>query len=442
MVYRHKSYGDSWLLFTGGGHVDFGSGLETVINAGRQRVKRLLAGADGYGGISSSPGVIYDITDYPVENLQHLGGSPFFCSRTNPLKNGSVDILLDNLRKHGEVVVIAFGGEDTLGVANYLFEKHGLPIVGWPKTMDNDNQGSHATIGYQTAVRRAAQATREAFDNAYTNGKIVLLPLFGRKFDWVAGGTADYGFADYVIPAEKKGLTLEQVARDINEVRDRNRDMYGKPFAVVVVSESASELSGLRPYLVKHLPSRELEMDGFDHVKFDHEALVLAMKEALSDHLGLPISAFASKILTYHLRDGKLDPLDERFARMTAEECVRLIDSGQFGRSAAIQHPNQSSYWPDEPYKWTKGADEKPLFVSSVPLEVASRTKSVADTPFFDYDGLKPTEQMSEFLATIIGQKPVNPRDKIVRLKLAVPVGIELKVEKAVAQMEHGQISV
>ena len=76
-VHRHTSYDDAWLLLTGGGHVDFGSGLETVINSARARGKRILASADGWEGVSKSPPVIYDITDYPVEHLRHFGGSPF-----------------------------------------------------------------------------------------------------------------------------------------------------------------------------------------------------------------------------------------------------------------------------------------------------------------------------------------------------------------------------
>lgn len=434
-VHKHISYGDAWLLLTAGGHVDFGSGLEIVINAARARGKRVLASANGWEGVSRSPPVIYDITEYPIKHLRHFGGSPFGSSRTNPIKGGLIPVLLDNIKKYGEVVIVAYGGEDTLGVANYLYQQHSLPIVGWPKTMDNDSKGHHATIGYQTAVSRAAQGTREAYDNAATNGKIVLVPVFGRKFDWVAGGAADYGFADYVIPAEKKGMTLEQVAKDIKEVKEKNREMYGMPFAVVVVSEAATGLEGLWHYLVRHLPAKELERDNFDHEKFEPEALSLAMKEGLTE-MGINPKIISSKILTYHLRDGKLDPLDERFAISTAEECVRLIDFQQFGRSAAIQHPRYSSAWPDagEQYKWIKGADGTKLFVSSVPLEIAAQTKPVADTPFFDYDALRPTAQMSEFLATLLGPKPVNPRDKIVPLRLAVPVNLDLRVEEAEAE--------
>lgn len=208
--------------------------------------------------------------------------------------------------------------------------------------------------------------------------------------------------------------------------------MYGTPFAVVVVSEAATGLAGLWPYLARHLPAKELERDNYNHEKFEPEALSLAMKEGLAE-MGIDPKTISSKILTYHLRDGKLDALDESFAIRTAEECVRLIDSQQFGRSAAIQHPRYSSAWPDagEQYKWINGADGTKLFVSSVTLDMAAQTKSVADTPFFDYDALRPTAQMSEFLATLLGPKPVNARDKVVPLRLAIPVNLDLRIEAA-----------
>ncbi|MBI2651834.1 6-phosphofructokinase [Candidatus Woesearchaeota archaeon] len=410
-----KGYGNAWLLVTGGGHIDFSSGLETVINAGRQRGKKILAPESGWRGVSIPKPIVYDITDYPVENLKHFGGSFIGSSRTNPK---DLQLTADNIRKYGDIVVIAFGGEDTLGVAFKLYQGYGIPIVGWPKTMDNDMQGNHCTIGYITAVYRAAQATREAFDNAFTHSKIVVLPVFGRKFDWVSAGAADYGFADYVIPAERKNFTLTQVANDIGEKVRENKERYGRPFAVVVVSEAADELKGLEAFIQKYIPVRG--KDDFGHVELKPEALALALEDALSEYLGVK-GAIARKVLTYHLRDGKLDKLDEVFARMTAAECVRLIDREDFGRVATIQNPDLCECWPDDSSAWVS-PHGRPLFVSSVPLELAAKVRPVKGTPFFDYDKLRPTEQMSAYLSTMLGPKSVNPRDMVVPLKLAIQV--------------------
>ncbi len=422
-INKHKSYGDAWLLSTGGGHVDFHSGLETVIIGARERGKRVLASESGWKGISSPNPTIYDITDYPVESLRHYGGSFIGSSRTNP---NDLQLVVDNIRKYGEVAVIAFGGEDTLGVANKLYERFGIPIVGWPKTMDNDIQGSYSTIGYETAVDRASKATRMAFDNAFTNSKIVVLTMFGRKFDWVSAGASDYGFAESVIPAERNDLTFAQCANNIKEKLRENKERYGRPFAVVVVSEAADQMDGLETFVMRYVPVRE--KDNFGHVKLKPEALALALQDALSEYLGLKRDTIAPTVLTYHLRDGKLNGLDETFARVAAEECVRLIDREDFGRVATIQHLQHSGNWPSDASAWIRGM---PLFVSSVPLSVASQTRPLTGTSFFDYDALRPTQQMTNYLEVLIGPKSTNPRDVVVPLKLATPVPTEVYAQPA-----------
>ena len=134
--------------------------------------------------------------------------------------------------------------------------------------------------------------------------------------------------------------------------------------------------------------------------------------------------------MTYHLRDGKLPDLDEKFARATAEECVRLIDQGNFGRVATIQDPSFSGFWPSEEWRYIK-ANGYPLIVSNVPLELAAQDKPVSGTGFLNYGDSRPTEQFSRFLYPLLGPKPVNPRDKIVPLRLAVPVNLDSRVEEA-----------
>jgi len=435
-VHRHTSYGDAWLLVTGGGHVDFSSGLETVINAGKIRGKRILASSDGWKGSSLTPHAIYDITDYPVQNLQFSGGSFIGSDRFNPEKSNLLDDLVSNICSFGNVVIISFGGDDTQKIAEILFKKYGLPVVGWPKTMDNDTQGSYATIGYRTAVRRASREVRTAFDTAYTNSKVVLVVMFGRDSDWVDGGAADFGFADYTIPAEKKGLTFTAVAAGIKEKLLENKDKYGRSFAVVAVSEAGDQLAGLEPFVQRY--TSNTRMDNFDHVKLNPERLALALQDALREYSG--IESTAPKVLTYHLRDGKLQGIDRDFARMTAEECVRLIDREEFGRVATIQHPDMASSWPEDPSAWVKAEDGSRLFVSSVPLSIAAKKRYVTGTGFFDYDQLRPTERMTAYLKPLLGPKPIDPRDKIISFRLAVPVGLDLRVDRAHSKMHQRSV--
>lgn len=407
----------TWLQVTGGGHVDFFPGLETIINQGRQRKKRILGSLDGWEGIEKGNGKIVDITDHPIDEFRELGGSFLGSSRTKP----DLQRVAENIRKYGIDAVIAFGGGDTLGVARDLHHTFNIPVVGWPKTMDNDTKGSYSTIGYIKAAYVASVNTLEAISTAYTHSKIVLVPVFGRKYDWIVGAAADYGHADYSITAEKKELTLAEIGKQVKEICHENELKYGKPFAVVVVSEAAGELHGLKEYVEKSIPPEEIMYDKFGHPKFEPEILAYALRKALSDEIGIKMDTIASKPLTYHLRDGKLFGLDELFARKTAEECVRLIDQENFGRVATIQDPRISGFWPSEPSAQIDAYGTM-LTVSSVPLDLAAQERPVKETDFLDYNVLKPTKRFTEYLSLLLGRKPENPRDKIVSFKVAEPV--------------------
>ena len=413
---------DRWLLLTGGGHVNFFPGLETIIKGGRQGKVKILSSLDGWEGVQRKCDGIVDITDHPLDGLYELGGSFLGSSRKKP----DLNKVEENIRRYGIDVVIAFGGDDTLGVANELFQNAKIPVVGWPKTMDNDTQGSYATVGFIRAAEVASANTLEAIANAYTNKKIVLLPMFGRDADWVVAAAADYGHADFVIPVERRDISLSDVAKQIHSVYEENKAMYGRPFAVVPVSEAASGLKGLEPYFERFNLGEKVEKDGYKNPKFEPELVGLALRNALKDILSFEENRIALKVLTYHLRDGKLPGLDEEFARKTAEECLRLIDSGNFGRVATVQDPEYSEYFPQDSATHIN-AHGKRLYVASVPLEVASQKRYLRDAEsFFDYGKLRPTERMTRYLRPLLGQKLRNPREFIVPFKTAVPANVQL----------------
>lgn len=413
----------TWMPLTGGGHIDFSSGLETVLTAARNKGHRILASRDGWAGIEKDKGGIVDLSDYPTESVRALGGSFLGSSRTNP----DLQRVAENLKKYGVDVVVAFGGDDTLSVARELHRSFGINVVGWPKTMDNDQSGNYATIGYATAGYIASKQVLEAFSTAYSHSRIVLVPIFGRNYDWVLGAAADYGHADFIIPAERKGLGLEDVANRIIDAYNRNRGRGGNPFAVVAISEGAVELKGLKEYLKKILPEDKMQYDGFGHPKLEPEILATVLKDAINDITGTSKENIAIKPETYHLRDSRLIHIDRVFAEKTAEECIRLIERGEFGRVATIQDPSVSGKLPDDPSTHID-ANGKPLYVGSVPIEVATKLRPVADTNFIDYRLLTDpratmerilSPRFTEYLRPLLGDKPADPRDRIVPFKAA-----------------------
>ena len=398
------------LLVTGGGHVNFFPGLQTIRNAERLAGNIVLASLDGWKGIDGKRDGVVDITDIPVDSLRTLGGSFIGSSRTKP---EHPDVVARNIRDLGINVVYAFGGDDTHGVSNTLHKYFGIPIVGWPKTMDNDTKGSYSTIGYETAAAKAAKETLESIANAYTHSRIVLLPMFGRNFDWIVAAAADYGHADYVVTAERKDMELSTVVNDIISVYRRNQERYGKPFAVVVVSEGACRLDGIKKYFRGRIPeTQEYQKDDFENIKLDIDVLGLALKDALAEE-GIKGENVALKPLTYHLRDPQLIPIGEQFARLTAETCLKLARGGNFGRVATVQDPAYSGIWPSDE-RMRVETFGGPLVVDSVPVELASQKRPLRDTGFFDYETLRPTPEMTRFLQKILGPKPEDPRNHII----------------------------
>ena len=247
------------------------------------------------------------------------------------------------------------------------------------------------------------------------------MPVFGRSTDWVCAAAADFGHADFVIPAEKKGLTLERIASGIRSAYEFNKAQYGSSFAVVVISEAASGVEGLNPYFTKYLFGKEPLIDNYENPKLQPEILGLAIADALSDKLGIDKSKTALKVATYHLRDGKLTPIDEQFALRTAEECIRLISQGDFGNVATIQDPDVAGSLPSDENLYVN-ANGKILFVGRMSFEEASKRRPVLGTGFFDYENLKPTEQLTKYLIPLLGQKTENPRSHASLFKPAQPL--------------------
>jgi len=410
------------LLLTGGGHIDFSDALITVMNAQRERGNEVLASLDGWKNAGKMDGTLVDITNHSTEFLRIIGGSFLGSARENP----DLNLVEHNVKKYGIDVILAHGGEDTLGAARKVHEAKKIPIVGWPKTMDNDTNGGYSSIGYTTAAEIAATQTYEAFRNAYSHSRVVLVVMFGRTYDWVVGAAADYGLADAVIPAERKGLTLEQIGTNIKNVYFGNKEKYGKPFAVVAVSEGAVEIKGLGTYMERAMHGKKIKYDKFGHPKLEPEILGIALKDAISDYTGLDSSSIALKLITYHLRDPNLNELDRKFAIMTAEECVRLIDRGKFGRVATIQDPEYSGFKPNDS-SLIVNANGKELYVGSVSLDEASRVRPVTGTGFFDYEQLRTTPAFSRYLHTLLGARKPNPREFIHQFKPAAHLELMVK---------------
>jgi phosphofructokinase-like protein len=226
-------------LLTGGGDCP---GLNAVIRA---VVRRGLAEPGhsfvgfrhGWAGVLADDAV--ELTLLSTAGILPRGGTILGTSRTNPFADGAdgVAAVSRTLRSREIDALIPIGGEDTLGVALRLHEA-GIPIVGVPKTIDNDLGGTDVTFGFQTAVQIVTDAIDRLHTTAESHNRVMVLEVMGRHSGWIATHAGIAGGADAILVPEWP-FDVQDVAAHLRTRHDR-----GPNFSIVVVAEGAIAREG------------------------------------------------------------------------------------------------------------------------------------------------------------------------------------------------------
>src|SRR3954471_22001794 len=190
----------------------------------------------GWAGVLSGESV--DLTYQSTRGILHRGGTILGTSRTNPYKQeGGLEQLRATLRDQRIDALIPMGGEDTLGVARRLVED-GIDVVGVPKTIDNDLNGTDFTFGFQTAVQIATDAIDRLHTTAESHNRVIVVEVMGRSAGWIACYSGMAGGADVILVPERP-FDIEEVCE-----RVRHRHESGHSFSIVVVAEGATPKDG------------------------------------------------------------------------------------------------------------------------------------------------------------------------------------------------------
>ena len=276
--------------------------------------------------------------------IDRTGGTVLHTSRTSPSRMGRsalpahVDaerlakletddgrydltpLVLDNLQRIGVDALVAIGGDDTLSYAARL-GREGFPVIAIPKTMDNDVHGTEYCIGFSTAVTRAKELINRQRTTLGSHERIGVFRIFGRNSGYTAWYAAYVTSARCVIP--ESPFDLEALAAILADDRRLNPSGY----AFVIASEGAIWRGGEI--------SEVGEADPFGH---RHKADV---GEALADELKRRIGIeTVHSDLTYDLRSGDPDALDQLVAITFANIAVDLLADGQTGRMVAVRDGN------------------------------------------------------------------------------------------------------
>jgi 6-phosphofructokinase 1 len=306
-------------MLTGGGDCP---GLNPVIRAVCRRLWE--DGHETFGVLNGWRGAI-DGNLKPLgwaetSGILHIGGTIIGTSRTNPYKN---DGGVEGVKRTFDQIdaLIAIGGEDTLGVASRLAAEEGLPVVGVPKTIDNDLNGTDYTFGFDTAVSVATEAVDRCHSTAESHNRIIVVETMGRHAGWIALFTGIAGGADYILIPEQP-VDYDDIAAAVERRKAR-----GKNFSVIVASEGA-ELPGV---------SDEGELDEFGHVRVENRAVGETVAKEVEDRTGMQARA---TVLGYIQRGGSPTPRDRILGLRFGLKAADLVNEGNWGQMAALHGDN------------------------------------------------------------------------------------------------------
>ena len=225
-------------LLTGGGDCPgLNAVIRAVVRAGEAEGHSLFGFEYGWAGVLAGNGT--ELSAQSTRGILHRGGTILGSSRTNPYKadGAGTDGVRAGMEKHDVDVLVPIGGEDTLGVARRL-AADGVPVIGVPKTIDNDLAGTDFTFGFQTAVQIATDAIDRLHTTAESHDRVMVVEVMGRNAGHIAAWSGMAGGADVILVPEYP-FEIEEVCDHL-----RNRHANGSNFSIVVVSEGAQPSEG------------------------------------------------------------------------------------------------------------------------------------------------------------------------------------------------------
>ncbi|MEI7490602.1 MAG: 6-phosphofructokinase [Bacteroidota bacterium] len=328
--------GKTLAILSGGGDTPaINSSIEAIRNRASLLGFKVYGVLRGWKGLLGD-GDIVDLTDQPYDG--YYGGTALRSSRTNPFpskKNpeSRVPQVLKNFERYKIDVLVTIGGDDTNGAAKRLFETEGIPVIGFPKTIDNDlrtrtihnykGKDIEAVLcpGFPSAARAMMEFTANLKTTAESHSRIIVLEVMGRDAGWLTG-TSTFGGAtlslipEYDITKERKELFFERV---------KEAYMSSKKKCIIIpVSE------GIRWYNEKSgkidVVYASSEVDEYGHPRFGGVSGVVASE--ISARLGIEARA---QISGYYPRSGHCRHYDRRLTATLADKVVDLLLREDYG---------------------------------------------------------------------------------------------------------------
>ena len=286
----------------------------------------------GYDGLFTEGGIM-PLDRHAVRGITHIGGTILgTTNRGSPLEtpvkqpDGTVALvdrspeIMAAFKDHGFDGLIAIGGDGSLRIAAHLHAR-GMPVIGVPKTIDNDLSATQVTFGFGTAVETATDALDKLHSTAEAHNRVMVVELMGRHTGWIAVHAGIAGTADVILIPEIP-YEIERVCAKIED-----RWKQGREFAIVVAAEGAYERGGQPAYIEKAKPGGNARYGGVAE-RLAQQIAELTGKETRSLVLG-------------HLQRGGAPTAEDRLLALRfGAAAVELAAKGSWGCMVALDPPD------------------------------------------------------------------------------------------------------
>jgi ATP-dependent phosphofructokinase / diphosphate-dependent phosphofructokinase len=308
-------------VLTGGGDCPgLNAAIRAIVRKGIDVYGHVIIGfRDGWKGPLENE---YDeLTIESTRGILPRGGTILGTSRTNPFKHedGPAQVKENMVGLHLDGL-IAIGGEDTLGAAARLNSEHEVPVLGVPKTIDNDLAATDVTFGFDTALQVATEAIDRLHTTAESHHRVMVVEVMGRHAGWIALQSGLAGGADVILIPERP-FDIEDVARLL-----RRRHARGRAFSIVVVAEGALPGKGT---------AMELESgnkDEFGHARLG--GIGQRLEHEIEQRTGFETRA---TVLGHVQRGGTPTAFDRVLATRVGVAAIDAAHEGRWGTMPALR---------------------------------------------------------------------------------------------------------
>lgn len=253
-----------------------------------------------------------------VDRILARGGTILGTARVHPDRlTAGLDTIRQNLEKNGIDVLIPIGGEGTLTAAKWLSDE-GVPVVGVPKTIDNDIGGTDYTFGFDTAVSIATDAIDRLHTTAESHRRVMLVEVMGRHAGWIALG-AGMATGAHFITVPERPFDIGAICALISDRFDR-----GDKYVIGVIAEGSEPAAG-----TMSLPDGGI--DEYGHAKFTGVAAQIAAQ--IEGRTGVEVR---TTVLGYVQRGGTPTSFDRILATRLGAEAAEAAHRGEFGQMVAV----------------------------------------------------------------------------------------------------------